>query len=133
MVKQKKSSQISARQAFEILTTYVGYDTIAADPNREIRPTQKSAVRAHPDIVLSKSGKSIVLHFAGRARYEEPRAATITIPAKGMLSLGEKDTIERLARIKFEDYLNDDYLLGDREDEEEDNLDAAPPPAGPQP
>ena len=99
MIKQKKSSTVSAKQALEALLG-VGYQTIAPDKDREIRPTERAAIKKNPYILVSKSGKSIHLVFAGGAN-EEQRAHELFVPAKGMLSHNEVTGIETRAKIKL--------------------------------
>lgn len=98
MPKQKKSSTISAKTAFEALLK-VGYVTKEPD-DRVIRPTERELHRKNPGKLLSSSGKSIKLFYEG-ATNEEGRAAEVFIPAKGMLSIMQTATLEKLAKITF--------------------------------
>lgn len=98
MVKQKKSSTISAKTAMEALLE-AGY--VTHEPtDRRIRPTERENHNKHPGVQLSASGKSIKLFYNGEAR-EDGRAAEIFIPAKGMLSINEAATLQKLTKVTF--------------------------------
>lgn len=99
MVKQKKSSTVSAKQALDALLA-VGYQTIAPDQNRVVRPTERAAVKANPDRMVSKSGKSIHLEFVGED-WVPGRESNLFVPAKGMLSHNEVAGLEARAKIKL--------------------------------
>ncbi|AGH98161.1 hypothetical protein [Micavibrio aeruginosavorus] len=100
-MKQKKSSTVSAKQAIEALTA-VGYSTRPLDQDHRIRPTERANYQKNPGIDLSNSGKSINLYFNGSA--DEGRAPQVFVPAKGMLSIGQAETLEKQAKIKFNDF-----------------------------
>jgi hypothetical protein len=96
---QKKSSSVSAKQALEALLA-IGYRTVKPDPGREIRPTERNAIRQNPGILVSKSGKSIHLVFTGDNSNLQ-HAPEIFVPAKGMLSFNEVKGLEMRAGIKL--------------------------------
>ncbi len=101
MEKRKKTSSVSAKQAMDALTA-IGYQTIAPDKDREVRPTERKAVRENPDRMISKSGQSVHLIFAGPP--QSGRAPSLFVPIKGMLSHGQAESLENLAKIKFSDF-----------------------------
>ncbi|WP_435641917.1 hypothetical protein [Micavibrio aeruginosavorus] len=100
-MKQKKSSTVSAKQAIAALTT-VGYSTRPLEDNHRIRPTERTNYSKNPGIELSNTGKSINLFFNGSA--DEGRAPQVFVPAKGMLSINQAETLEKQAKIKFDDF-----------------------------
>jgi hypothetical protein len=101
MVKQKKSSTISAKTAMEALLK-AGYET-HAPTDRRIRPTERHNHAKNPGVELSASGKSIKLFYNGESR-EENRVAEIFVPAKGMLSIKEADTLQKLTKVTFSNF-----------------------------
>lgn len=96
MVKQKQSSTISAKTAMDLLLK-IGYATAEPD-DRAIRPTERELHRKNPGKLLSSSGKSIKLFYNSESN-EEGRAAEIFIPAKGMLTVQQTATLQKLAKI----------------------------------
>ncbi len=94
--KPKQSSAISAKTAMEALIK-AGYVTAEPD-DRVIRPTERDLHRKNPGKLLSSSGKSIKLFYKGA---EEGRAAEVFIPAKGMLTVMQTSTLQKLAKITF--------------------------------
>jgi hypothetical protein len=96
---QKKSSTVSARQALELLLE-AGYQTVTPERDRVVRPTERAAIRQNPDRLMSKSGKSIHLVFAGESN-DQNRASELFVPAKGMLSQNEVTGIETRAKIRL--------------------------------
>lgn len=98
-MKQKQSSSISAKTATEALLK-IGYQTKAPDPDRIIRPTEKHLNRKNPGVEKSTSGKSLLLYYNG-VNDGVPRAAEIFVPIKGMLSIEQVQTLQKLANITF--------------------------------
>lgn len=98
MVKQKKSSTISAKTAMEALLK-AGYITHEPD-DRRIRPTEREEHRKNPGVQLSASGKSIKLYYNGESD-NIGRVAEVFVPAKGMLSINEADTLQKLTKVTF--------------------------------
>ena len=96
MVKQKKSSTFSAKVAMDALLK-AGYVTHEPD-DRRIRPTERDLHRKNPGVQLSSSGKSIKLYYNGETN-PEGRVAELFIPTKGMLSINEAETLQKLAKI----------------------------------
>lgn len=98
-MKQKQSSSISAKTATEALLK-IGYQTKAPDRDRIIRPTEKHLNRKNPGIEKSASGKSVLLYYTGNDD-GIPRAAELFVPLKGMLSIEQVQTLQKLANITF--------------------------------
>lgn len=92
--KQKQSSAISAKTAMAALLK-AGYVTAEPD-DRVIRPTERDLHRKNPGKLLSSSGKSVKLFYKGE---EEGRAEEVFIPVKGMLSVMQTATLQKLAKI----------------------------------
>lgn len=76
----------------------IGYVTREPD-DRVIRPTERALHKKNPNVQLSSSGKSIILYYAGDS--VEPRAVELHVPVKGMLSINEAETLQKLAKITF--------------------------------
>lgn len=98
MVRQKKSSTISAKTAMEALLR-AGYVTHEPD-DRRIRPTERELHKKNPGVQLSSSGKSIKLFYDGE-RNDEGRVMEVFVPTKGMLSINEAETLQKLTKVTF--------------------------------
>lgn len=98
MVRQKKSSTISAKTAMEALLR-AGYVTHEPD-ERRVRPTERELHKRNPGVQLSASGKSIKLFYDGE-RSEDGRVMEVFIPTKGMLSINKAETLQKLTKVTF--------------------------------
>jgi hypothetical protein len=98
-MKKKQSSTISAKTAMEELKK-AGYETHTPDPNRVIRPTERNLQRKNAQVEKSKSGKSIMFYYNGASDGVQ-RAEEVFVPAKGMLSVEQVQTLQKLTKVTF--------------------------------
>ena len=86
----RPSSPVSAKQAYE-QAGKVGYALALIDPDKKMHSLAWDAIKDHPNLQRSGSGKSILLVSAN----PENRLPPLVLKTKGMLTDNERQLFEK--------------------------------------